>query len=1291
MTRGVSGAMNERAWLTSEVLMSLAKGECEMRFYYFMYGDKVNQLNIYTVTEDKGDFKLLWTQTGEVGNFWMRGAVPLNDTIPFQVVLEGKAGVTTNDMIALDDISFSTGCKRIDGQTLPPKEVTGSTSSTTPSASGCRSNEFACVQSKECIPAVKKCDFRFDCKDKSDEEGCVKETCDFNNRDMCGWQVFHKLTKNYTSTRVKRQAIDDSVYQWIAIQANDEHTKINVNNRPKTDHTTNSTEGWYLLADGGPGRNGDITSLISPDISATHSECALDFWVFCGMWSCNLNVYAGQEGPKLQKVWDSVKDLYGKKYAQYWTHARAPLSALTNFKVRFDAMRPFTYSSAVCLDDISFENCVPPRTVDPLVETCDGGEFMCGNGKCIPENLLCDYNDDCTDYSDERDFQCQLYVARCNFDTTTCKEWVVEPDAKTKDSWFVTSASTSLYSSIPNQDHTTGTPAGKFLSVSSSWYSKGSKPRVRSPTIDGYSDKCKVRFFYNSIYADNRIRVYKRISYNDDGLKFLQEFGSDVTSYWHRAELEIINKGEDYQIVFEASFTSVSGSINIDDISMTPNCHLAIGRDIPGQPTTPPPIDDCAPERLPCKNKKCYTHLQRCNFINDCGDNTDEENCGTSCDFEKNSTCGWYSPEGYRGKWVMKSGKSYWYSSLTKDHTLGTAEGHYLMPKGLLQKGDVAQLHTENYVISGANCKISMWYFRDSTYGAPLRILLEKNIRKEKELWKSDKDEGAEWKNAVADIKTQEHFTVVIEAGLGNSYLSTMAIDDIEFLKCSNEHPPVECMSDEFMCDDKLKCIKVWAHCDGKYDCDDKSDENMCQPQHGDCDFDAENWKDVCEWKSSEFLEFEWTRAKAARNNETGPPRNQNPRQDGYFLYIDSSKQIEGTRAGVSTPVFKPSEGKCHLRFWYYMKGSPNMGTLEVRSEGENGQIIPVFMKKGPQGPQWIYQHVLIGNSQPYRITFIGTRGGDDKTDIAIDEVKFTSGCAEGGKPVVPTGPSTLCYKDEFRCKSGQQCIPITWKCDCAYDCKDGSDEVGCGNECLVTKPPKEVTTRGTTEKPNTVIPQKDCPERQKLCDDGKTCIDGLLLCDGVNDCPDGSDEKHGCHNAKHCTEKFYFCKDRIFPPCIAREKLCDGTYDCSDGSDESICDKCPPGFCVNGGTCSIVKHVPVCKCPEDFTHNRCSAKKVTPDLEQKPDYKPANVSWIIGVVVGTILLIAILFVVWYKRNTNAERTRLPHAVDNPVYGLNLDTLTFGELNSHMPVRSEDGAGATAIENPLYAFKSEIK
>lgn len=50
----------------------------------------------------------------------------------------------------------------------------------------------------------------------------------------------------------------------------------------------------------------------------------------------------------------------------------------------------------------------------------------------------------------------------------------------------------------------------------------------------------------------------------------------------------------------------------------------------------------------------------------------------------------------------------------------------------------------------------------------------------------------------------------------------------------------------------------------------------------------------------------------------------------GYFLYIDSSKQLEDEQAGVLTPVFKASEGVCHLRFWYTMYGSPSMGSLEV-------------------------------------------------------------------------------------------------------------------------------------------------------------------------------------------------------------------------------------------------------------------------------------------------------------------------------------------------------------------------
>ncbi|CAL1289274.1 unnamed protein product [Larinioides sclopetarius] len=1329
MSKGLYGGLEERAKLISDVLYSVAKGECEMRFYYFMFGQNVNQLNIYTTIKDKAakKYKRIWRQTGEVGNFWMRGTVVLDDTVPFQVIIEGKAGIN-NDVIAMDDISFSQGCKLLPDTTLPPKEVTvtggtGSpvtiTGSVTPptTPTPCLPTEFFCIEDKKCIAGDKKCDFRKDCKDGSDEADCVKDFCDFENKELCGWEIFHK---NKKQTRAKRAADDDddehdAVFKWMPIQANDTHTEINWSYRPRVDHTTNTTTGWYLLADGAPGRRGDITSLTSPLISLTHAQCAVDFWLYCGKFSCELSVYAQEDGSGSQKVWDAYNNLYGKGYSQVWTHAKASLSALKNFRVRFDAQRPYSYNSAVCLDDIAFQDCAPPKALDPKIEVCDAHEYMCGNGRCIKDNLLCDFTDDCGDYSDERDFQCQDYKARCNFDTDLCRIWILENHQYAK--WIVRSGSASIYSNIPRDDHTTRKSTGKFLNVQSGGYLvKNANPKVRSPTIDGTSENCTVRFYFNTMYAENSVRVYKRQNYTyPKGYEFLKEFTTDVTGYWHRAEHTIANiNKKDYQIVLEAGLSNKHGSLNIDDISLTPACHLAQDREIPGKPTVPPTIDECYEQgKLTCKNGNCYTHLQRCNFIDDCGDNTDEKDCGTSCDFE-NGTCGWYNPDMYRGKWIVASSQGYYWSKLNKDHTYGNSSGHYIKPSGMLQQGDVAQFHTQNYVASGPNCKMSFWYFRESTGGALLRVLAENNVKKDKfeVRFRNDSDGKAIWSNGEATFPSKSHFSVVIEMIFGSGYLSSMAIDDIEFKNCRPDEPPVECGLQEYMCKDKKKCIQEWERCDGKPDCNGGTDEQNCPRVHGDCHFD-DDWPELCDWQTKELLQFEWERANQSRSNETGPPSSRNAK--GFFLYMDSSKAEEGERAGVQTPVFKPNEGNCHLRFWYYMHGSTTIGTLVVLSEGENGQSFPVFTKKGPQGQQWNYAHHAIGNDQHFRVTFMGIRGGDDKTDIAIDDVTFTQGCEKGGQPPRPTGPPTLCLKDDFVCRTGKQCIPSNWRCDCAYDCQDGSDEDNCDIKCTSTSPPKFLST--TPQIQSTTTPKKattasktrgtgptttgisppttvaSCPDKTWRCHDGSACVPLLMLCDGVEDCSDGSDEKEKCKDSNLCTEMKYFCMDRKKDPCLPREKICNGKKECSDGSDESLCDRCPPNFCLNGGECSIINHVPVCKCKDSFAQNRCKAKIVVPEKQEKPKIptKGAGVEWIIGVVIGTILLIAIMFVIWYKRNTNAERARLPHAVDNPVYGLNLDTLTFGELNSHMPVRTEDGAGATAIENPLYAFKSEIK
>ena len=89
-----------------------------------------------------------------------------------------------------------------------------------------------------------------------------------------------------------------------------------------------------------------------------------------------------------------------------------------------------------------------------------------------------------------------------------------------------------------------------------------------------------------------------------------------------------------------------------------------------------PPQGACFPSYLECLNGKCYTPEQRCNFEDDCGDNTDEKECGTSCTFEK-EMCGWRNSLADNFDWVMGTSLPQGLVP-SKDHTLGNRKGMVL-------------------------------------------------------------------------------------------------------------------------------------------------------------------------------------------------------------------------------------------------------------------------------------------------------------------------------------------------------------------------------------------------------------------------------------------------------------------------------------------------------------------------------------------------------------------------------------------------------------------------------------
>jgi len=77
-----------------------------------------------------------------------------------------------------------------------------------------------------------------------------------------------------------------------------------------------------------------------------------------------------------------------------------------------------------------------------------------------------------------------------------------------------------------------------------------------------------------------------------------------------------------------------------------------------------------------------------------------------------------------------------------------------------------------------------------------------------------------------------------------------------------------------------------------------------------------------------------------------------------------------------------------------------------------------------------------------------------------------------------PTPGNFTDCRGKFTCTSGTQCIDNRYRCDGVPQCRDGSDEVGCG-----------------------------CRDDEFTCEGDGSCINRRYKCDGFQNCRDGSDE----------------------------------------------------------------------------------------------------------------------------------------------------------------------------------------
>eukprot|EP00116_Pleurobrachia_bachei_P003322 sb/3463584/ len=432
-----------------------------------------------------------------------------------------------------------------------------------------------------------------------------------------------------------------------------------------------------------------------------------------------------------------------------WNQASVSVGAHRNMNISFVGTIGQSYLSDMAIDDVKLTNCKPTAT-------CADEEFQCSSGDtgCTDSRRVCDFVQDCSDGSDEKDCH-----GLCGFEEDYCG-WV----NGTSDPLQLTRAEAWRFS-CPNVDHTTGKGGGHYLELATG--KEGETASITYPAVGPTRKKCYFSFWYH-LEGDDfaTINIWNQAG----GSKTkVHTVSVDSGKGWNEGGF-FLGKVSKASVTLEiVRGKGTKGDVSIDDVGFH-RCFTG--------------SEECMADEFTCASGQCIPLSGLCNLVPDCFDGSDEATCPGNCNFEDGSTCGWSLDAAYDDfNWLIGQGPTGSYGTgPDADHTLGTKLGHYLYIEGSYPRvrGDAAWLLSPWYTNPTPKCAMTFWVHMMGQDIGELNVYIMTPTTKDLVRTLS-KEQDVVWVKQSIVLPKIDTFRVLLEGVVGDGYESDISIDDISF------------------------------------------------------------------------------------------------------------------------------------------------------------------------------------------------------------------------------------------------------------------------------------------------------------------------------------------------------------------------------------------------------------------------------------------------------------------------------------------------------------------------------